>query len=613
MKQFNSRSSFALVLLLALIVPILAACGGTTATPAATSAPAPAAGEPTAAAPAAAEPTAAPAAGEPTAAAPAAEPTAAEATSGGGVNAEPGVLRFAINAEPDNLDPQKASFVGEIRWIMLNYQPLMSFDTDMKPVPGAAEKVDVSEDGKTYTFHLRPDSKYSDGSPLTAKNFEFAWKRLADPETAGEYQFIGCDIIKGYSEYAASTCQGKTMTETLELDLPKLRDEMGVKAVDDNTLQVELVNPAPYFLSIAALWVAAPVREEDAANADALATGDPASYIGNGPFMLTEHQPDSNATWEANPNYNGPQGPGKLKGIKMTVIKESQVEFQAYKNGELDMVTQLAPEDLTAVQADGTLSKEVVDRPGQCTFYLGFNNAKAPFDNQKVRQAFAQAFDRDAYVRDVLKGLGKPTQTFIPEGFPGYEASDQFPFNAEAAKKTLADAGFADGQGLPEIKLTYGSSARNKVRFEWVANQIKQNLGIDTPLDPVDPTAFTALTKDPATTPALFILGWCADFPDPQNWLTAVFKTGGSSAARITFSNKEFDDLVSQADVEQDATKRADLYSQAQKLLISETPVAFLYSDANKALVKPYVKGVTVTPLDAFPGMYSLKDISVEP
>jgi len=142
---------------------------------------------------------------------------------------------------------------------MLNYQPLMSFDTDMKPIPGAAERVDVSADGKIYTFHIRPNSKYSDGSPLTAKNFEFAWKRLADPNIAGDYQFIGCDVIKGYSEYAASTCQGKTLTETLALDLPRLRDELGVKAIDDNTLQIELVNPAPYFLSIAALWVGAPV------------------------------------------------------------------------------------------------------------------------------------------------------------------------------------------------------------------------------------------------------------------------------------------------------------------------------------------------------------------
>src|SRR5262249_21935252 len=157
----------------------------------------------------------------------------------------------------DNIDPQKASFVGEIQWIMLNYQALMTFDLNMKPIPGAAESVEPSADGKTYTFKIRPNSKYSDGSPLTAKNFEYAWKRLADPEVAGEYQFIGCGVIEGYSEYAVTTCADKdgntkTITEALKLDLEKLRGGVGVKAVDDNTLEIKLVNPAPYFLSMAA-------------------------------------------------------------------------------------------------------------------------------------------------------------------------------------------------------------------------------------------------------------------------------------------------------------------------------------------------------------------------
>jgi oligopeptide transport system substrate-binding protein len=296
----------------------------------------------------------------------------------------------------------------------------------------------------------------------------------------------------------------------------------------------------------------------------------------------------------------------------MSMIAESQVAFQAYKNGELDMIA-LAAEDRATAEADPVLSKEIIDVPGQCTFYLGMHNQKPPFDNIKVRQAFAQAFDREAYVRDVLQGLGKPTQSFIPPGFPGYEASDQWAFNPDAAKATLAEAGFPNGQGLPEVKMTYSSTARNKVRFEWIANQFKQNLGIDVVLDPVDPTAFTGLTKDIATTPPLYILGWCADFPDPQNWLTAVFKTGGSSSARLGFSNKELDDLVTQADVEADPAKRADLYSQAQKILIEQAPVAFIYNDANKELVKPYVKGVKTIPLDFFPGFYRMQDISVEP
>jgi len=424
-------------------------------------------------------------------------------------------------------------------------------------------------------------------------------------------------VIKGFTEYAVTTCADKdgntkTITEAKALDLAKLRDGVGVKAVDDNTLTIELVNPAPYFLSMAALWIGVPVREDDAANVQDLVTGVPEHFIGNGPFMLTEHEQGTKATWEANPNYQGPLGPVKLKGIEMAMIADSAVAFQAYKNGELD-IGGVAPEDLAAVQGDAALSKEVVDLPGSCTFYLGFNVNKPPFDNVKVRQAFAQAFDRDAWVRDVFSGLGAPTQTFIPPGFPGYEKSDQWKFDPAAAKQSLADAGFADLTKLPEIKLTFSSSARNKVRFEWVANQIKQNLGVDAKLDPVDPTAYTALVKDPKTTPQMFYLGWCADYPDPQDWLTLVFKTGGSASGRIGWADKQFDDLVTKADIEPDAAKRADLYAQAQKLLIDEAPVAFTSNDINKALVKPYVKGVKVTPLDYIPGFFNLPNLEVSP
>jgi oligopeptide transport system substrate-binding protein len=620
MKRLNLRHSFALAMLFALIVPLLAACGGSTTTPPAAATSAPAAEAPTAA-PAAEAPTAAPAAEAPTAAPAADAPTAAaEPAAGTSANAKPGILRINHGSENDNNDPQQASFVGEIQWIMLNWQALMTFDLKMNPIPGQAEKVDVSADGKMYTFHLRPNAKFSNGDPLTAKNYEYAWKRLADPELAGQYQFIGCDVIKGFTEYAVTTCADKTgatktITEAQGLDLPTLREGVGVKAVDDNTLTIELVNPAPFFLSMAALWIGVPVREEDAQNVTDLVTGVPEHYIGNGPFMLTEHEQGTKAVWEANPNYQGPLGPIKLKGIEMAMISESAVAFQAYKNGELD-IGGVAAEDLAAVKSDPVLSKEYIVSPGSCTFYLGFNTVKPPFDNIKVRQAFAQAFDREAWVRDVFQGLALPTQTFIPPGFPGYEASDQWAFNPDAAKKTLADAGFADVSKLPPIKLTFSSSARNKVRFEWVANQLKQNLGIDAQLDPVDPTAYTALVKEPETTPQMFYLGWCADYPDPQDWLTLVFKTGGSAAGRLSWSNKEFDDLVTKADVEPDTAKRAELYSKAQTLLIEQAPVAFTSNDVVPSLIKPYVKGVTkdtITPLDYIPGFFNLKELDVAP
>lgn len=605
MQTRNWRSMAAYVLLFVLIIPVLAACGG--GTPAAAPTSTPAAAEPTAV-PAAEEPTAVPAAAEPTATPVAEEP----APSGDIGTAEPGVLRINSGAEPDTIDPQMASFFAEIRFIMMAYQPLMSFDGGMNPIPAAAESVEVSEDGLVYTFTLREGSQYSDGTPLTAENFEYAWKRLANPETAGAYQSLPCGIIAGYSEYSAAACQGLSMTETLALDLEQLEADFGVRAVDERTLEIELTAPAPYFLSMAALWIGVPVREQDVAQGPDW-WYDPENYIGNGPFILESWDHGNKATWVPNPNYQGPLGPVQLERVEYYLITESQVAFQAYQNGELDILG-VPAEDLAAVQSDPVLSSQIVNTVGSCTYYLGFNSQKAPFDNAGVRQAFAQAFDREAFVNDVLSGIGSPTQSFIPPGFPGYQPEiDLYSFNAAAAQQSLADAGFPNGEGLPEIRLTYSASARNNARFEWVANQIRTNLGIEPVLDPIDPTAFSALTREDP--PQLFFLGWCADYPDPQNWVS-LWQTNGLLSSRVGYSNPDLDVLLRQADVEQDPETRADLYAQAQLLLVEDAPAAFLYNDGGPVLVKPYVKGVTedtITPLDYWLGFFNLPNVTVEP
>jgi len=611
MQTRNWSRLAAYVLLLVLILPVLAACGGA---PAAQNEPTAGttAGEQATTAPAA-EPTAAPAAPAAEATAePAAEPTAEPAAGANTGTAEPGVLRINTGAEPENIDPQQASFVDEIQYIMMAYQPLMSFDRDMKPVPGAAESVEVSDDGLVYTFKIRPNSQYSDGTPLTAQNFEYAWKRLANPETAGQYQSLPCGIIKGYSEWSAAACQGLTMTDTMALDLEQLEADYGVKAVDDNTLTIELTTPAPYFLSMAALWIGAPVRQEDAEKG-ADWWYDAENYIGNGPFILAEWDHGNKTTWEPNPNYQGPLGPVKLKRVEYYMINEGQVAFQAYQNGELDMLG-VSPEDLATVESDPTLSQETVNTVGSCTFYFGFNLTTPPFDNKQVRQAFAQAIDREAYVRDIFNGIGSPTQVFIPPGFPGYQEDLKlWDFNPEAAKQALADAGFPNGEGLPEIKLTYSASARNNARFEWVANQFKENLGIDAVLDPIDPTAFAGVTKE--NPPQMFSLGWCADYPDQQNWIS-LFQTNGLLSTRVGYSNTEFDELIKQADVEQDPATRDDLYRQAEQILIEDAPVVFTFNDGGPVLVKPYVQGVsedTITPIDYWLGFFNLPNVDVQP
>lgn len=615
MQRPTLKGGMASAMLTALVVPILAACGGATPAVAPTSAPAVAA----TAAPAPADATAAPAAdataapAEAATAAPVADATAAPVASG-----EAGVFRYNLGGEPGTADPQVMSFSNEITFGLLNYQPLMSFNKDLEPVPGAAESVEVSEDGTVYTFKLRPDSKYSDGSPLTAADFEYSWKRLADPALAGNYQFIGCDLIAGYTEYSVTTCADaegntKTITDLETLDLDALREGMGVKAIDENTLEITLVAATPYFPSIAAMWVGAPVRQADVESADDW-WYTPETYIGNGPFVLTSWDHENNAVWEPNPNYNGPLGPVKLTRIDMQMITDGAVAFQAFKNGELDRVG-VAAEDLEATKADSELSALLEGESPRYSYYIAYNTQIPPFDNKTVRQAFSYAFDRESYANDVEGGLAVPAYTFIPPGIPGYlENEKPYDFDPAKAKELLAEAGFPNGEGLPPIKLTYGQTPRGQARTEWFANQIKTNLGVEVTLDPVDPNAYSSLFSSAETTPQLFRLGWGPDFPDPQNYYSTVFKTGTSSAQRTGFSSKEFDDLTVQADREPDAAKRLDLYKQASDILLEEAPVTFLFYDQNQILTRPNVKGMgpnDTTPLDPFPGFYNLPNVEV--
>jgi len=228
---------------------------------------------------------------------------------------------------------------------------------------------------------------------------------------------------------------------------------------------------------------------------------------------------------------------------------------------------------------------------------------KEPFTDPKVRQAFAQSFDREGWVKDVLKGLGAPTQTWIPPGFPGYDKGPYlWPFNVDEAKKALAESKYGSVDKLPPIKLTFSDTPRNRTRNEWLAQNWKKNLGVDLKLDPVDPTTYTALTKDIKTAPQTFILGWCADYPDPQNWLSVYWKTG-AFGERIGYSNKEFDALVDKADAETDPANRMKLYDDAQKLLIKGMPVTMAWNNVNSFMVKPWVTGIKTTPQDSdWPG-----------
>jgi oligopeptide transport system substrate-binding protein len=508
---------------------------------------------------------------------------------GVGAQADPnGELVTNMGSEPDNIDPQMSSFVQEIGVIMKTYEALMTFDVKTgKPIPAAAKEMPkVSADGKTYTFTIRDGLKYSDGQALTAKNFQYGWQRLCDPATAGQYAFTGY-IVAGCGDWNG---MDPKQDDPAKLAAAKANFLNNVK-VSGNEISFTLTDQAPYFTSIAGLWVGVPAREDKVTQGGEKWT-EPATYIGNGPFVLSEWKHNEKMVFTRNTNYRTPT---KLAKWTQVMINEGAVAFAAYRNNELDIFG-IAAEDLRAIDAEPDLKAQRVDGPGSCTFYVGFNNRLAPFNDKNVRIAFAKSFDRDGYINDVQK-IGKPATSFIPPGMPGNDPGDTFQkFDVAAAKAALAQASPAATAALANLKITYSSSARAKTRLEWFQNQWKNNLGVNVALDPVDSTTYTQLVKKPETTPAAFFLGWCADYPDPQNWLSTVFHSQ-STVSRVGYNNPQFDKLTADADKETDATKRADLYQQASRILSQDAAAGFVYNDANPILQKPWVKDYYLTSL----------------
>jgi oligopeptide transport system substrate-binding protein len=302
-----------------------------------------------------------------------------------------------------------------------------------------------------------------------------------------------------------------------------------------------------------------------------------------------------------------------IEAIEGTQTDDSAVLFQAYQSDELDFIG-IAPEDEEAVENDPDLQAQAVEVPGSCSFYLGFNTTRPPFNDVKVRQAFAQGFDREAWVRDILQGHGIPAYSFIPPGIPGHDPElKMWEFDAAKAKAALQATTYDFDQ---ELQLTYASTPRNKARFEWIAAQPQNNLGVKVRLDPVEPTAYTALLKEEADKlPLIFSLGWCADYPDPQNYLSLVFGEGGIGAGRTGWKNQEFLDLTQRADkMPVDSPERAQLYKQAQEILVSDAPVVHTSFEAGEVLIKPWMVGLreSLTPLDYFPGIFNLSGWSIK-
>jgi oligopeptide transport system substrate-binding protein len=503
----------------------------------------------------------------------------------------PQVMTVNLAGEPATIDPNKASWASERTIIMQLFEGLLGFNPDLSLRADTATDIPtvanggISADGLTYTFKLKPNVTWSDGTKLTASDYVYGIKRMLSPQVASEYASFYYDIYGAEAYNSSGDKDAATQGD--------LKDAVRVKALDPLTLQIGLAQPRPTFLQIMALWPAFPTPQAVIAKAGDKWT-EAGTLIGNGAYLLAEWVHQDHITLKINPNYWGTKP--TLTQINIKMITDANAALAAYKNGELDM-SGVPVGTEKATMADAALSPQILRYNDLTTFAFQFNVTKAPFDNVKVRQAISTAVDRDAFINKVRGGVGKAALSWIPPGMPGYDANlgQQYAFNVANAKKLLADAGYADVSKLPVIKFSYSNTASNGTIAQFLQGQMKDNLGINIVLDPMESKAFTTFVNSGQHQWAWF--GWGADYPDPDNWLPDLFGTGAGNNHTL-YSNPAFDALAKQAKQELDNTKRLAEWAQAQQMVIADAPIVTMFYRERFTLISPKIKGLTTTGMD---------------
>ena len=483
------------------------------------------------------------------------------------------VVKATFGTEPETLDPGKATGVPEATYLGEMFEGLTSLDKDGQPVPAAAEKWDVSEDGLTYTFHLR-DSKWSNGDPVTAQDFEFAWKRVLSPELASEYAYM-LYPVKGGEEYNKKGGSA---------------DAVGVKALDDKTLEVKLARPTAYFLQLCAHQSAFPVNKK-VVEGDKDWSTKTEELIGNGPFKIESWEHNSKLTVVKNDNYWDKDNV-KVTKIEMPLIDNMSTAVSMFDNGDLDLVLAPPAADVDRLKGEGKLQLD----KNIGTYYYEFNTKMAPFDNPKVRKAFALAVDRQAIIDNVMHGQGKPAYGWVPYGFTNpatgkdfaEESGQLFKEDVAEAKKLLAEAGYPDGQGLPPITLLYNTNENHKAVAEAVQEMWKKNLGVDVELVNQEWKVYLQTRKTGQAQIAR--AGWVGDYLDPMTFADYLLSNGTNNYGK--YANSQYDVLVKQAQQSNDQGVRMQAMHDAEKIAIGDMAILPVYFYNTAVALNPKLKGV---------------------
>jgi oligopeptide transport system substrate-binding protein len=514
------------------------------------------------------------------------------------------ILRVLLDDQPRSLDPGQTQYLYETAVLRAISEPLLRPTADMNGVvPAAAESYDVSGNGTVFVFHLRPTAQYWDGVAVKAQDFVYAWQRLIDPRLAAPNEtFFAAAVLNGDK---VSALDPQRDAARLDAALATL----GLKAVDDYTFQVTLARPDPAFIWLAAMPAGSPIRQDVVARSGDKWSASPESLITNGPFKVSEMVANDHLKVIRNPHYWGARP--MLAVIDFVIVNDGAAALAKYKSGELDEID-VQPAEAAAVAGDGKLAKELVKTPSLTVFWIAFRVNSPPFNNPKVRQALAEAIDRNAFVAQIFQGQGMPAETLIPKGMHGHTPGLSSPqkFDVAQARAAMAASGMSAAQ-LSGIKFSYDQSSDfGKATATFVRDQLKANLGVDVVLDPVD----TNTLSSRLTTGDFQIAGpsgWTADFPDPSDWYDYFLTTSSNNVA--FYQNQQYDNFVRVAASDLQSARRDQEYQQAEEMLVGDAPVAFLAQTVNWNLIRPYVGGVTTTSVDEWPGALFPSQIYMTP
>lgn len=495
-------------------------------------------------------------------------------------------LRINMSAEPPTFDPAQAKDSQTNTALKLMYEGLTRMGADGNPAPGVAEKWDVSEDGLKYTFHLRDNATWNNGEPVTAEDFAYAWEHVLSPDTAPA------------SEYAYQLYYLKN-GEAFNTGKIKDFSQVGVKVVDEKTLEVTLENPAPYWLGLTSFYTYYPVNKKNveandkwAAKADTMVT--------NGPFTLTTWTTGQQLAWTKNDKYWDKDNI-KLNTITASLVNSGATEYSSYQSGQLDYAgapTGEIPTDQIPA-AKQQFPDQFQAKGIASTYYYEFNNKEKPFDNAKIRKAFAMSINRQAIVDNVTLGGQIPAFGFVPPGIKGqtdeYRAEHKdsyFKEDAAQAKTLLAEGMKEEGYTtLPPVTLIYNSSEAHQKIALAIADMWKTNLGVDVKTENQEWSVF--LNNRQSGNFQVARAGWTADYNDPMTFMDMWVTGGGNNNAG--YANPAYDKLIDDAKATQDSAKRMADMSQAEKMLVEDDMVIMpIYYYTSISLVKPNLKGIVV-------------------